>query len=129
MQMSSVLRSFGKNRTWKKQNRIFLIRKAQIKRRQFFSTDNKMSESVNIGELVSVSIDAALQAGHITMQNFNLTKKNFCEPILQRLGDIIRNVWKSGNLETKQKGYDDPFTIAGWQKTQFNQSKLLLTFN
>jgi hypothetical protein len=33
-----------------------------------------------------------------------------CFDLLQ--GEIIRSVWKSGNLEIKQKGVDDPFTKA-----------------
>jgi len=47
------------------------------------------SSQINLGSLLSVCIDAA-----------------------QRAGAIIRKVWKSGKLDIKEKGKDDPFTIA-----------------
>lgn len=54
-----------------------------------------MSEQVNLGELLSACIDAAQQAGQ-----------------------IITNVWKSGKLDIKDKGGDDPFTKADVESQQ-----------
>jgi 3'(2'), 5'-bisphosphate nucleotidase len=52
-------------------------------------------ETVNIGEILSVAIDAA-----------------------EKAGEIIRKVWKSGKLDIKEKGVDDPFTQADVQSQQ-----------
>jgi fructose-1,6-bisphosphatase/inositol monophosphatase family enzyme len=54
--------------------------------------------NADIGLLLSVCIDAA-----------------------QRAGNEIRKVWKSGNLGIKDKGNDDPFTIA-----DVNAQKLIM---
>lgn len=47
------------------------------------------TETINLGSLLSVCIDAA-----------------------QKAGNEIRKVWKSGDLGTKDKGGDDPLTKA-----------------
>eukprot|EP01118_Nematostelium_gracile_P010140 TRINITY_DN3468_c0_g1_i2.p1 TRINITY_DN3468_c0_g1~~TRINITY_DN3468_c0_g1_i2.p1 ORF type:complete len:340 (-),score=86.87 TRINITY_DN3468_c0_g1_i2:27-902(-) len=52
-------------------------------------------QTVNIGEIFSIAIGAA-----------------------EKAGDIIRTVWKSGKLDIKEKGHDDPFTIADIQSQQ-----------
>eukprot|EP01114_Cavostelium_apophysatum_P014975 TRINITY_DN3998_c0_g1_i2.p1 TRINITY_DN3998_c0_g1~~TRINITY_DN3998_c0_g1_i2.p1 ORF type:complete len:475 (-),score=112.19 TRINITY_DN3998_c0_g1_i2:33-1457(-) len=52
-------------------------------------------QALNLGVLLSVCVDAA-----------------------QKAGEIIRSVWKSGALDIKDKGNDDPFTKADVQSQQ-----------
>ena len=75
--------------------------------RQFNSQkEQDIDEAINLGELLSVCIDAAIKAG-----------------------EIIREVWKSGKLDIVDKGSDtgvfDPFTIADVQSQQLIMGLLL----
>jgi len=56
---------------------------------------NSQTGTLNLGELLSVAIDAA-----------------------EKAGGIIRSVWKSGKLDIKEKGIDDPFTKADVESQQ-----------
>jgi len=54
-----------------------------------------MKRTIHIGDLLCICIDAAKKAGN-----------------------IIRNVWKSGDLQIKDKGFDDLFTAADVKSQQ-----------
>eukprot|EP01114_Cavostelium_apophysatum_P013370 TRINITY_DN3224_c0_g2_i1.p1 TRINITY_DN3224_c0_g2~~TRINITY_DN3224_c0_g2_i1.p1 ORF type:complete len:330 (+),score=33.92 TRINITY_DN3224_c0_g2_i1:124-1113(+) len=61
----------------------------------FYVQRYAMTEKINLGQLLSASIDASRQAGL-----------------------IIQRVWKSGDLDIKDKGNDDPFTKADVESQQ-----------
>ena len=66
------------------------------------STD---SETINLGTVLSVCIDAAVKAG-----------------------EIIRKVWKSNDLQIQDKGVDDLFTKADVQSQQLIMALLRKRF-